>query len=362
MNNQDGAGRRKFLKNSIKLAAGLSGIGIIISNRRIRNRFLDYITPMEKGDFSRRIISMGTVINIIVSGSNQKDAERAVKRAFAEFHEVDRLMSIFRKDSELSLINSNAGKGMIRVDTKICDVIESAINMSEKSNGIFDVTVFPLMKSFGFYSDNPGTPDNDKLREALSKISYKNIRFDPRNEKVGLSVPGAKIDLGGIAKGFAVDKAADSLVSSGINRALIDAGGDIRVLGAPESDDGWKIGIRDPLYPESLTAEFKVKDTAIATSGNYERFVTFGNERIGHLFDPLKGIPSNSCLSATVLAPSAMKADALSTILFLKGREEGLLFIKEEKNSDCVIFSEGKENEPEIHISGSIPFFQRVEK
>jgi thiamine biosynthesis lipoprotein len=297
---------------------------------------------------------MGTFVSIAVHDRGGDRLAEAVEQAFDEVRAVDALMSTFRPDSQISRLNRAAGREPMAVDPRVAEVLRAARHTGEQSGGVFDVTVLPLLRAFGLRQalrdetdkdsrgSRPGRaphrPTPEALLSALGQVDYRTIAVDTASNSAGLAHSGTTIDLGGIAKGYAVDRAAEVLRARGVRQAVINAGGDLRVLGAPGHGHGggWRVGIADPLQPSGILATLEVRDQAIATSGNYEQFVEVDDERFGHLIDPRSGRPAEAMLSATVVAATAMQADAASTTAFLMGPELGAHHILEMSGADFV--------------------------
>lgn len=321
----NGVSRRHFLKilSAGAGAALLTGAG-----------FSRFGKKAVQGAFRARLM-LGTIVNITVHHHDLEWTYTAIEKAFTAIEKVDRVMSIHRPESDLSLVNKSAGNRKIAVDPSLCDVLEASARISLLTNGAYDVGCLTVMKLFGFYSDSGKKnhyPSDRQIHTALDCTGQRFTVVDHKKHEVGLAKAGAGVDLGSIGKGYAVDRAGDALKSAGIKNALIDIGGNILALGRPSTDEaGWRVAIKNPgnktnPYFEILT----LKDCAIATSGNYEQFVTLDGRRVGHLFDMRKVCPADNGTSVTVMAKSATLADALSTSAFLLGPKAGTLLAEKE--------------------------------
>ncbi len=260
-------------------------------------------------------------------------------------------------------VSRYAGSKNLTVDPLVCEVVEAAKLMGDRSDGVFDITILPLLKAYGFRNNRSNLtriPEPEQVAELLSKINYRQIFVDNEKQLIGLESSGAQIDLGGIAKGYAVDRAVYILRSHGIQKAIINAGGDIFAIGAPNGEEGWHIGIQHPQYPEKLAATVHIRDKAIATSGNYENFIRVNGRRYGQLFDPRTGNPSNPMLSATIVASTSMEADALSTTAFLKGQQSGYLFVQYQKNAESIFITKQSDLKIDIKSTDNFPRFEVV--
>lgn len=270
---------------------------------------------------------MGTVVQITVAHPDEEVARKAMERAFMEIQRVERLLSSYLPESEISLLNRRAGREAVPVGEEVRGIIERAMEVSRSSGGAFDVTVGPLMDQWNF--DSGGTvPAEEDLEAALALVGFEKLSLDGERGTVRFLSEGMKIDLGGIGKGYAVDRAASALRESGIPNAIIDAGGDLRLLGHRPGKDFWRIGIRHPRDPGRLLLSLDLADRAVVTSGDYERFFMSGERRYHHLLDPATGFPAAGCESVTVIASSAADADAYATAAFVLGPERGLDFLR----------------------------------
>ena len=334
--------RRRMLGLALSAGAGVGAAAALWPPRGFGKSILSLIGPVGAEPYQRTIACMGTFVSIAVHDHNGECYSEAVDEALAEVRAVDALMSTFRPESEISSVNRAAGRESVRIDPRVAEVLRAARRMGEHSDGTFDVTVLPLLRTFGLRGGTPGEeprrPSLRELRIARAQVDYRAIDVDPARPVAGLELSGAEVDLGGIAKGYAVDRAAEVLHARGVRQAVINAGGDLRVTGAPGrgDDDGWRVGVQDPLHPGRILATLELRDQAIATSGNYEQFIDVGEERLGHLIDPKSGRPATPMLSATVVAPTAMQADAASTTAFLMGSERGARFVRETEGAESL--------------------------
>jgi len=271
---------------------------------------------------NRASFTMGTVVNLAVYGESEAQCNHAINRAFEEINRIDTFMSVYKNESQLSLVNREAGKRGVAVDRSIVDVLKYAQRLSEITSGAFDVTIEPLMRLWGFrseVSDSITKPSDKQIAKTLEAVGYQNISINEKELPVGLLNSESRIDLGGIAVGYAVDSAVKVLQAKGITSALLNHSGDIFALGAPREDDSWEIGITDPLQPGSIITSVRIKDQALSTSGNYCNFRSFDDDRYGHILDPKQGLPTSNVLSTTIISNNAIEADALSTASFVTG-------------------------------------------
>ena len=276
---------------------------------------------------------MSTIAELSLPASQSTNASTAQQIVAAAFSRVERDLSVFRPASEIARINQSAGSNRVTdIARDTAEVLACALRVARESGGAFDPTVSPLMKLWGFRGGATGGPPAEAaIRATRDRVGWRHVRLavdpatDPPRASISLDRPGMQLDLGGIAKGFAVDRASDALRRAGVGNFLVNLAGNMRGLGGPHAGrQGWRIGIRDPARSDAWIGTVTLADgEGIATSGSYERFVVLDGRRYAHIIDPRSGHPVAGILSVTVLAPSAMEADALSTALFVLGPDAG---------------------------------------
>jgi len=281
---------------------------------------------------------MGTRVAVELWYSERALAERCSAQVFAEMERIDARMSSYKDSSELSRINAQAGHGAVELSAELQQLISSSIHFSEISHGAFDITYASVGYRYDYRKHQ--RPGAEWLAQQLPAIDYRHIELD--GGKIHFRNPAVRIDLGGIAKGYAVDRAIDLLRECGIGRAMVSAGGDSRIIG---DHDGrpWIIGIQHPRDPQGIALRLPLSDTAVSTSGDYERYFIDNGERVHHIINPRTGQSASASWSATVIGPDAMTTDALSTTIFILGAVEGLALIESLAGIDAIIIdSNGK--------------------
>lgn len=303
-------------RQALKVLASGMGLGVLGAVGLVRGRFA---ASAETYQESRALL--GTLISIRIRNDDARVSARAAGAAFAAIAEVDRVMSIHRTDSDMSRVNRAAGSGSVGVHPMLTEVLQLAGRIHDLSGGAYDVTCLPLMRLYGFYdSGRRHIPSDREVLRVLEATGQRYVTTDSVAHTVGLTRAGAAIDLGSIGKGYAVDRAADTLRAHGIRHALVDAGGNLFAMGdAAANETGWSVAIRNPEQPDAYFETIVLKDSAVATSGNYEQSVVLDGRRVGHLFDVRNGHPADGRLSTTVVAKSAVLSDALSTTHYILG-------------------------------------------
>jgi thiamine biosynthesis lipoprotein len=291
--------------------------------------------------FKYQQVAMGTVIEITLIGDDEEAANKAVLQAFQEIKRIETLMSPWLDSSDVTRINRSAGKERVKVSPETFEVIQKAQEISELSEGGFDITIGPLTELWREARKKKIPPSIEEVKEKLGLVNFKNIETDQEG-KVFLKKKGMAIDLGGIAKGYAVDRAFELLKFLGYRNLIINAGGDLRV-GGLKNNQPWSIGIQNPRESQKLLARISVSDMAVVTSGDYERFFNYEGKRYHHIFNPKDGFPTDDCQSVTVLCKEGMIADALATAVFVLGPEKGYSLCRKLDGVECLIVDkEGK--------------------
>jgi thiamine biosynthesis lipoprotein len=272
---------------------------------------------------------MGTQLRIVVYANDQVSADAGAKAAFKRIATLDAIMSDYRPDSELMQLCKNAVRRPVHVSNELFFVISRAQEVSEASDGAFDITVGPVVRLWRRARKIHELPAPDKLAAARALIGYKNIRLNIELHTVELLKPEMQLDLGGIAKGYAADEALAVLAKHGIDRALVAASGDIAVSGPPPDAKGWKIGVAPLQDPDSAPSRYlMLSHAAVSTSGDAEQHIEINGRRYSHIVDPRTGIGLLGRQSATVVAPYGIMADSLTKVVCVLGPKKGFEIIE----------------------------------
>lgn len=297
--------------------------------------------------FSRDEAIMGTAIHVELWGDDGVAANAAIDAVMREMHRIDALMSPYKESSELSRINRDAARQPVEVCAELFDLLERSVGFSELSGGAFDITY----ASAGHLYDYRRRirPSDEQLAVARQAIGYRNLQLDRAARTVRFARDGMRVDLGGFAKGHAVDNGAAILARLGVRHAVVTAGGDSRMLG-DRCGRPWTMGIRDPRRDDKVVALLPLEDVAVSTSGDYERFFDDGDERCHHLLDPRTGKSPQAVRSVTVIAPDGLTSEALSKTVFVLGVEEGMRIVESVPDVDAVVVDAGGE----LHFSAGL--------
>ena len=264
--------------------------------------------------------SMGTVFTVAAYGRDRTYLSEVVEQVFEEVDRLDEQMSNYKPESELSVINREAAGHPVVVEPGLFHLLEICVQRSEQTGGAFDITVGPLMKAWGFFRGRGRLPTEDEILQILPRVDYHHLKLDPEHRTIQFDEPGTELDLGGIAKGYAVDRAVDILRSNGITSALVSSGtSSIYALGSPPGARGWKITLRDPYDAHKPADVFHLQNYSLSTSGSYERFFKIGSKDYCHIMNPHTGWPVQGVLSTAVLAATGTDTDGRSAGCFVMG-------------------------------------------
>jgi FAD:protein FMN transferase len=284
-------------------------------------------------------LSMACAYTIVAYGPDAQALPAAIEAALDEVDRIDRLMSHYRPESPLSRLNREAADGPLTVDPELFDFVAECMKYSRESGGAFDITVGPLMKAWGFFRGEGRLPGAAELEDLLGKIGYRHVILSAPGRTIRFDRPGVELDLGGIAKGYAVDRAVSTLRSRGITAALVSAGGStIYGLGAPPGGRGWEVAIQDPLHANRAARKVLLRDRALSVSGSYEKSFEVAGVRYGHIMDPRTGRPATDVLSVAVLAESGTAGDALDDAFFVLGVAGSREYLKRLPPTEALLF------------------------
>ena len=284
-------------------------------------------------------VSMACSYAIDAYGDDAAALHRAVEGALDEVDRIDRLMSHYKPESPLSRLNRAASGGPVAVEPELFDFIAEALQYSRDSGGAFDITVGPLMKAWGFFHGDGRVPAEDELADLRHRIGFQHVVLNARDRTITFDRPGIELDLGGIAKGYAVDRAVEVLRRQGVAGALVSAGGStIFGLGAPPGRTAWDVSLQDPIDPRAVALTVQLKDRALSVSGSYEKSFESGGVRYSHIMDPRTGRPAQGMLSVAVLTSTGTAGDALDDVFFVEGVEKSRAHLKRLAATEAFFF------------------------
>ncbi len=295
---------------------------------------------------------MGSRFDITVVSVNEELGYINIDEATAEITRIEKMISSWDAESETSLINKNAGVKPVKVSAELFSLIERAKQISELTDGAFDISFASLDEVWRFDGSMKYKPTKAEIEKSIKKVGYKKIVLNIDEHTVFLKQKGMKISLGAIGKGYAADKAKELLVSKQVVAGIINAAGDLTTWGTKATGKKWLIGISNPLGKGKIFSWLPVVESSVATSGNYEKYVIFDDKRYSHIIDPRTGYPTSGINSVSIFAKSAEFCDALATAVFIMGKDAGLSLINQLGGIEAIVV-DGKN---EMHKSSGILF------
>lgn len=291
--------------------------------------------------FQRMELLMGNRFDLGLVSDNALAAKEGLEEAVQEIKRIERLLTTFDEGSQTNQINANAGIVPVEVDKEVFDLIYRAQKISRLTQGAFDLSYGSLDKRlWNFDQKMKELPDPKEMANSVRLINYQAIELDSEKQTVFLNNKGMRIGFGGIGKGYAADRAKQLLLRNGFQHGVVNASGDMSAWGLNEKDMPWQVAIVDPDNAQKTIAHFDLKDSAVATSGNYEKFVIIGGKKYSHTINPQTGYPIHGIKSVSVFAPVAELADALTTPIAVMGVEVGLDLVNQLNGINCVIIDD----------------------
>jgi thiamine biosynthesis lipoprotein len=339
------ADRKRLISEVVALLVVVALIVAFMSRRR------------EAPAASEHRLLMGTIVSMTALDPEGSIVGDAVEAAFDEMARVEALTTRYSGASEISRLNERpAGVTEMALDPEVALVIERSLEIARASGGAFDITVAPLVDLWDLQRKDFAVPAPEDLAAALGSVGHGRVSVEASGGIVSVA-PGTALDLDGVAKGYAVDRALSVLAARGVASAIVDAGGDVGFLGSSRDARGWKVGVKHP-RAEGLIGVLTVAGGSVATSGDYQRYAVADSVRYHHVLDPATGYPARGVISATVTAERAMDADALATAVFVMGAERGLEFVESLRDVEAVIITGGEEIGEVIVSSGLAGSFE----
>ncbi len=315
--------------------------------------------PVEIDGGSREI--MGTFATVAAVAKNESQTRRCIEAGFEQLKRIDVMMSDYKGDSELSRVNREAFNYPVKVSPELFEILLKSVKFSLLSDGAFDITVGPLVDMWRKAGEANAMPDEITLASVKTRVGFEKLILDANEQTVRFAVEGMRLDLGGIAKGYAVDKAVEAMKKEGAIGGMVDAGGNIRCFGKPADKDAWLIGLQNPEAAEPKRGQvlmvLKLKDMAVATSGDYRRFVTIDGKRYSHIIDTNTATGISILSSDTIIAANAVDADALSTAVNVMGSDKGIALVESLDDTEAIVITAGPEYKI-IKSSGADAYLQ----
>lgn len=285
----------------------------------------------------RKYSLLGSPFEITVVAKDTIQGNEYARLAVSEVKRIENLISDWIPTTPISQINQNAGLKAIKVNDEVFQLVSRALNVSKLTSGAFDISYASMDKIWKFDGSMTTMPTPEEIKKSVERIGYEKVILDPENSTIFLKDAGMKIGLGGIGQGYIADKVKELLLSKGCKSGIVNVSGDINTWGKQTDGKPWTVAIVNPVNKNKVFATFPLIDSAVETSGNYEKYVTFNNIRYSHIIDPRTGYPSTGVSSVSVFAKKTEIADALATGVFVLGVDVGLNLINQLKGIQCII-------------------------
>ena len=296
---------------------------------------------------------MGNQFELTVVGEDEKWANEMIDTGVNEIKRIEKLLTTFNEESETSLVNRNAGIGPVPVSTEMFELIERSIKISVITQGAFDITYGSIDKRLWNFDQNmTALPSAKKAKKMVRLINYKNVVLDKENRTVFLKEKGMRIGFGGIGKGYAAEMAKNVMRDKGVENGIVNASGDLTAWGAQPDGSPWSVGIVHPDHKGKIFSTFNISNRAVATSGNYEKFVMINGKKYSHTINPHTGLPVTGIKSVTVFSPNAEVSDALATPVTIMGIKPALNLVNQLKQVECLII----DDDNKLYTSNNIKF------
>ncbi|QSW88398.1 FAD:protein FMN transferase [Flavobacterium endoglycinae] len=291
--------------------------------------------------YSQSLRLMGNSFTITVTASDHKTANEHIEAAVQEIKRIERLLTTYNDQSQTNQVNTQAGISAVKVDEEVFNLIERSIGISKITQGAFDISYGGIDKSlWNFDRSMKSLPDTQTALKMVHLIDYRNILLDRENCSVFLKEKGMRIGFGGIGKGYAAEMAKKVLIKRGVQSGIINASGDLCAWGLQPDGRKWTIGVADPDAPSSVFSYMDISDRAVATSGNYEKYITINGKKYSHTIDPKTGLPVSGIKSVTIITTNAEFADAMATPIAVMGISAGLFLINQIPDLYCIIIDD----------------------
>lgn len=298
----------------------------------------------------RTTFMLGSPFEMTVVAKDTLEANVYIDAAIAEVKRIENLISDWIPTTQISKVNQNAGIQPIKVDREVFELVERAIKISKLTNGAFDISYASMDRIWKFDGSMKEMPTEEAIKKSVAKVGYQHIILNDTASTIFLKNEGMKLGLGGIGQGYIADKIKALLVSKGCKSGIVNVSGDIFAWGKQPDGKPWTVAIVNPMNKNKVFATFPLEDSAVETSGSYEKFVTFNGKRYSHIIDPRTGYPATGIVSVSVFAKTTEIADALATGIFVLGVEVGLDLINQLKGIECIIV----DDQGSVHTSENI--------
>jgi len=276
----------------------------------------------------RTTLLMGGRFDITIVAADSLSAEQNIDTCIKEISRIEFLISDWKPQSQVSQVNQNAGVRPMKVDREVFELTQRAIKLSQETEGAFDISFAAMEKVWKFDGSMKVMPSVEAIRRSIAKIGYRNIVLDSLRCTIFLKLKGMKIGFGALGEGYAGDRCRKIMLKKGIKAGIINASGDLTAWGRQPNGSHWNIGVTNPLHPDTIFKVISLRESAMVTSGNYQKYVVLQGKRYAHIINPKTGYPATGLISVSITGPSAERANGFSTSMMVLGQQKGLAFIK----------------------------------
>lgn len=309
----------------VKQRRYLSGLRLLLTAALVLPVFISHSQVLRK----RTVTLMGGRFDITIVAQDSVSAEQHIDTIIAEISRIENLISDWKPTSQVSQVNAAAGIHPVKVDKELFELTKRALHFSGITNGAFDISFAAMDRIWKFDGSMTEMPTPEAIKRSVEKVGYKNIILDSIHSTIFLKLPGMKIGFGALGEGYAGDRCRDMMIAKGVPAGIINATGDMATWGKQPNGKEWNIGVTNPLHRDKLLAVVPLHQSAVVTSGSYEKFVVFNGKRYAHIINPATGYPATGLTSVTVFGPSAEMANGFSTSLMVLGKQAGLELINQ---------------------------------
>lgn len=289
----------------------------------------------------RTLMLMGSRFDITMVAKDKEAAEAYIDTAVTEITRIENLISEWRPETQVSIINKNAGIQPVKVDKELFDLTERALQFSKITDGAFDISFAAMDRIWKYDGSMTEMPSAEAIKKSVEKVGYENIILNKERQTIFLKKEGMKIGFGSIGKGYAADKACELLIAKGVKAGIVNASGDMNTWGKQPDGKDWTVGITNPINKDKVFAIVPLsKHSAVVTSGSYEKYVMLNGKRYSHIINPVTGYPATGLSSVTVFGPSAEMANGFSTAIMVLGKDVGLSLINQFPKLSCIVVTD----------------------
>lgn len=292
---------------------------------------------------NRTVKLMGSRFDITMVAKDAAAAEAYIDTAIVEISRIEHLISDWMPDTQISEVNRNAGIKPVKVDKEVFDLTERALQFSKITDGAFDISFAAMDRIWKFDGSMKEMPSPEAVKKSVEKVGYKNIILDKEKQTIFLKKEGMKIGFGALGEGYAADKVKKMMMERGVQAGIVNGSGDMNTWGRQPKGDPWTVGITNPINKNKVFAVVPLHESAVTTSGSYEKFVVFNGKRYAHIINPVTGYPASGLCSATVFGSSAEMCNGFSTSIMVLGKDVGLNLINQIPGLSCIVVTDDGE-------------------